>query len=274
MIRFESSAHWYSREAEPQHDADLRIARKKFLYPSVTTINKDVFKNDFLDRWKMDQLATAAAANFRQPHESDEGYANRIYEISLTKTREAASFGKTIHAAIEEYPKYPMDAAIHPWLDAFGKWYNDSVECAIHRERVLLDHDLGVAGTCDFIGLGRGALAGCRIIPDWKTQDVKKDPKTGKKKPAFYDDWARQLAFYAVADAKAEGRGLDDLPTCISVIIDSNEACDPFVRVWKKEEILDAYMDFVAGAYLWFSKRGYWPQVIPFRLNPTVPLPA
>jgi hypothetical protein len=40
------------------------------------------------------------------------------------------------------------------------------------------------------------------------------------------------------------------------------------VRVWKREEIVDNYKDFVAGAYLWFSKRDYWPVG---RWSPTFP---
>lgn len=271
MIKFENNAHWYSQTREAHHDADLRVARKKLLFPSTTTVDKDVFKNDFLDRWKYNQLVEAAANNFKQPHETNEDYANRLYELSRYKATTAADFGKEIHNAIEKYPAYPQDPRLHPWIDQFGEWYNAHVESPLEREYILLDYDIGVAGCCDFIGVGKGPFAGRLVIPDWKTQDVKVDKK-GRKSPAFYESWPRQLGFYAVAWAKKHGT-FPDLPICLSAIIDSNEPSPPYVKVWGKEEILDNYYDFVAGAYLWFSKRNYWP-VGKWSLNPSIPMPV
>jgi hypothetical protein len=269
VIRFESNHHWYGKDGKPQHDADLRVARKQFLYPSCTTIDRDVFKNDFLDKWKLEQVVIAASESFRQPHEQPEDYANRIYEQSLDKSKVASTFGKKIHKAIEKFPERPVEQELIPWIDKFGEWYEGVVESVLFRERTLLDHDIGVAGQCDCIAIGKGAFQGQVIIPDWKTQGVKKDKK-GNKAPAFYDSWPRQLGYYAVAYAKESGL-FPDLPTCISVIWDSTEASPPYVKVWGKEEIIDNYKDFVCGAYLWMSKRDYWPvgrwtPTFPFRM--------
>ncbi len=277
MIKFSNDSHWYQcREGEPtpHHDADLRVARKTLLYPSVTSIDKGVFVNDFLDKWKINQMAIAASECFRQPHETPETYANRLHEASRAKVIKAGDFGTRFHKAVEGYPAYPeKDPAIHPWVDQYGAWAHLNVASATHREAILFDHELGVAGCCDFIGIGAGPFDGQLIMPDYKTQDVKTDDK-GRKKPAFYDSWARQLAFYAVSYAKKTGEFPTNLPTCISLIFDSNEPSAPYMRVWKREEINDAYMDFVAGAYLFFSKRGYWPQLSgPLKLMPSVPLP-
>jgi hypothetical protein len=274
MIKFASNSHWYSCRGgtpEAQHDADLRVARKQLLYASPTTIDKDVFKNDFLDRWKMNELVNAAAASFKQPHESDEGYANRIYDLSLTKTRDAANFGKEIHAALEKYPALPIDPRLHPWLHKFGEWYGAHVGDTKAREIILFDHDIGVAGCCDCIASGKGPFENQVIIPDWKSQNVKRDKK-GVKKAAFYESWPRQLAFYAVTYAKDAGLFPDQLPTCISLVIDSNEPEAPFMKVWTKEEILRAYRQFVVGAWLWFEKRDYWPQP-KGRFDPTFSIP-
>lgn len=257
MIKFESGSHWYGKDGKPQHDADLRIARKEFLYPSVTTIDKDVFKNDFLDRWKMNELAAAAAGTFKQLHESDEDYANRIYEISLEKSRTASSFGKEVHDAIEHYPQLPLNPELAPWISKFGAWFDAYVEAVVGSERVLLDHDLGVAGRMDTLAVLRGNKS--LAVLDYKTQNVKRDKK-GKKVPAFYDSWPRQLAFYAVSSAKEAGTFPASVPSCVSVVIDSNEPDDPFVRVWTPEEISRAYTQFVVGSWLWFDKRNYWPQ--------------
>lgn len=257
MIKFQTGCHWYSRGGEAQHDADLRVARKEFLYPSVTTIDKDTFKNDFLDKWKMNELAAAAATTFKQAHESEEDYAQRIYEASLEKARIASEFGKEIHDAIEHYPQMPLDARLHPWLDKFGEWHEANVGEVVERESVLLDHDIGVAGRCDGVFIGKGKYDGKLILCDYKTQNVKKDDK-GRSKASFYESWPRQLGFYACAYSKKKWL-LPQIPTCLSVVLDSNEAAPPFVREWTLEEVRKHHQDFVVGAWLWFRKKKYWP---------------
>ena len=83
-VKTSASGHWYqcrAGDAKPQHDADLRVARKEFLYPSVTSIDKDSFVNPGLDRWKMNEVLSAAAETYKQPHESVEDYCQRIYDL-------------------------------------------------------------------------------------------------------------------------------------------------------------------------------------------------
>ncbi len=275
-VKFDTGAHWYAcrdSEPKPQHDADLRIARKQNLYPSVTTILKDEFKNDFLERWKTNELLLAAASTFKQPHENDDQYCQRIYDLSMEKATTAANFGKELHDAIEHYPQLPLGTNLSGWIDKFGKWYEANVEHPIRREAILFDHDLGVAGRCDFIGQGRGQFNGQIILPDWKTQGVKRDDK-GRKKPMFYESWPRQLAFYAVAYAKATGTFPQAIPTCVSVVLDSSEADEPFVKVWEKEEIMSAYEDFVIASYRWFKRKKYFPQPQGmFKINPSIQMP-
>lgn len=271
MIKFESSAHWYERSGKARHDSDLRDARKEYLFPSVTTVDKDVFKNDFLDKWKMNQLVIAAASNFKQLHESDEDYANRIYELSLEKATTAANFGKEVHDAIEHYPQLPLDTALGPWISKFGPWFDSFVDTIVERESVLVDNDLGIAGRLDTAAIIKPS--GNVAILDYKTQDVKRN-KAGKKKPAYYESWPRQLAFYAVAYSKKIGTFPHSIPQCVSVVIDSNEPDDPFVKIWDKQEIVDAYLDFTVGAWLWFRKRKFWPQPGgEFKVSATVPQP-
>lgn len=265
ILNVEGGSHWYSRDAQPKHDADLRVARKENLYSSCTTIDKGAFPNQFLERWKLEQLAAAAFDSPPQPHEVDkEAYMKRIWELAMLKSTNAIDFGHQLHDAIEHYPQMPLDTKIHPWLEKFSKWY-EGIE-TIDSEHILLDHDIGVAGRCD----RRAKCKGVRTIYDWKTQDVKKNPK-GIKKPVFYDSWRRQLAFYSVADAKEIGM-FPKLTKTVSVIMDSNEPDDPFVREWTDEEMLDAYDEFVAGAWLWFHERDYWP-VGPWSLTPTIVMP-
>ncbi len=254
IIRFETASHWYGSDTKPHHDADLRAARKEKLYPSVTSIDKDVFTNHFLERWKMNELVKAASENPRQPHESVETYANRVYELSLKYASTAAQFGSKLHKALENYLATPSDVSLLPWVDRFGIWYTANVQQSIGAEVTVVDHDIGVAGRFDLKGFGQ---SGALKIWDWKSQGVKKTDK-GVKKPVFYDSWARQLSFYSVADAKNSGL-MPSLADCESLVIDSTEPDAPFVKQWTQEEIISAYEDFVLGAYQFFKKRSYWP---------------
>jgi len=252
IVRGQGS-HWYTKSGEAQHDADLRVARKATLYPSVTTVDKDVFINPFLDKWKQDQILIAAGDNHLQPHENAQQYAQRIWDISMEKSRVAMEFGNKIHDAIENHPQEPEDKSLLPWFVEFSKWWDNTKLESVASEAILLDHDLGVAGKTDKIARGPNG----RVVADWKTQDVKVDDK-GRKKPVFYDSWGRQLAFYAGCDAKQSGTW-PELPECISLVIDSNPGGLVYEKLWDRDEIKSAYKTFVTGAWLWFDKRGYWP---------------
>lgn len=272
LIKFDNSSHWYTKQGEPQHDADLRVARKSGLYPSVTSIDKAAFPNPSLDRWKTEQLIQACVDNQRQPHEDVEQYAQKIYDISNNKARVAADFGKEIHDAMDNYPN-PPPPHLQRWFDSFSNFYESNIAEKRHSERVLLDHDIGVAGRTDFIGMGLGFLNG-RVLADWKSQDVKVDDK-GRKKPAFYESWQRQLAFYAVADAKETGM-FPQIPRCLSVIIDSNEDAQIYTKLWTPEEMIQAYEEFVAGTWLWCRSRGkggYWPNGGEWKIQ-NIPIPV
>lgn len=271
LIKFAESAHWYDCRAEykPKHDADLRVARKELLYPSVTSILKAEFVNIWLDRWKMNELALAASQNPKQDHEDDEAYCQRIYELSLEKALGAAEFGKEVHDAIEHYPQMPLNPTVLPYFDRFAPWFDSHVKEVVGREKILVDHDLGVAGRTDMICMIDGVLT----VEDTKTQGIKPDKK-GRSKPNFYDDWIRQLAFYAVCYAKEIGT-FPNIPQCASVVINSTEPMEPFVKIWSKEEVLFGYREFVAAAWRWFASRDYWPQKGgPFDLQPSIPMPC
>jgi len=242
-------SHWYDNEGKPQHDADLRVARLKGLFSSVTTIDKGAFPNPALDSWKTGELLDCASSNTKQPHESEDDYAKRIYELSLQNAKTAAEFGKQIHGAIEEYPQLPLDPALMPWFDKFTIWWQSNVGESIASEQVVVDKEIGVAGTLDRIVTMKD---GRRAIVDFKTQNVKKG------KPNYYDSWKRQLAFYAVCDSKNRG-AMPEIPDCISLVIDSNEGGKIYDHLWDRAEIVEAYKDFLAGAWLWFRSRDYWP---------------
>jgi hypothetical protein len=253
LIKTAEGGHWYTKQGAACHDADLRIARKALLYPSVTTVDKAVFKNEFLDKWLRDQILLAAGDNPRMPHQSTKDYAQYIYDISMEKSRGAMSFGTELHDACEHYPQIPLNPSLLPHFNAFEGWWKSTRIEPVKRESVFLDHDLGVAGRGDLVC----KVGGVSRVVDYKTQDVKVDAK-GKKKPAFYDSWVRQLAFYAGCEAKETGLW-PNLPQCESVIIDSNPEAGVYSKVWEPEEVMDAYRRFTVGAWLWFDDRDYWP---------------
>lgn len=255
LIKFQDGAHWYTKEGKPSHDSTLREARKFGLYKSVTSIDKEVFPNHFLEKWKMNELAEACANNPRMPHESIEDYANRAYQISLEKAIVAADFGKGLHDCMDGYPQMPLLPDYLPWYLEFVKWYDENITDTIASEKVVLDHDIGVAGRLDRVVIHK-TLA--RTIIDYKTQRVKVDDKQ-RKKPAFYDSWGRQLAFYAVCDAKEQGL-FPSIPACLSVVLDSQVAGPPYIKVWEPAEIKALYSHFVAGSWIYHSQKGYWPR--------------
>lgn len=274
-VKFDTGNHWYDCRGEhkPRHDADLRVARKEGLYPSVTTIDKAVFKNDFLDKWKIEQIVLAAASTYKQPHESDDQYCQRIYDMSLDKPRDAADFGTRIHDAIERYPASPAPELL-PWFNKYHEWHTANVDAVLSSEKIVADHQLGIAGRCDRV---LRLKSGNKAVVDYKTQGVKVDDK-GRKKPAFYESWPRQLGFYAVCEAKSDGTFPTTIPDSISLIFDSTDPESPlFEKMWDKSEIQHAYRQFVAGAWLWFSgnakRKAYWP-VGQFTIEPSIPMPS
>lgn len=255
IIKFDHGSHWYSSDGTPNHDADLRVARKQGLYPSVTSIEKAWFANSFLEQWKANQLVIACVENQRQPHESISEYAQRVYEISTTKSRVASEFGKKIHSMVEDYPSHPEDSEVVAYYDSYARWHNKNVLSVVESEGVVLDHTMGIAGRFDKVILH--SSYGLTMM-DVKTQNVKKDEK-GRKKPAFYDSWARQLAFYAHCKAiEAIGQPIE-LSACLSLVIDSNEPDEPFEKLWTKEEINGALEDFIFASYGWFKRKKFWP---------------
>ncbi len=252
-IKIQSSAHWYTKDGETSHDSDLRDARKRLLYTSVTSVDKDMFTNPALDRYKAEQLTKAAFENPRQPHEDIDDYSQRIYLVSLEHAKAAANKGVAIHTAIDGiYEIAPPE--IEPFIAGTRKWFNENIVSIVSSEKVVLDHDISVAGRMDKRVIHR-KYGLCTL--DYKSQGIK-TVKGKKNKPGFYDSFARQLAFYAAGEAKSEG-SYPKLDTCISLVIDSIDPSAPYENVWTHDEILSAYQDFVIAAWGWHKKRNFWP---------------
>jgi hypothetical protein len=255
MIKISQSQHWYHKDGRPSHDSDLRDARKIGLLSSVTSIDKDMFKNFALDKYKLDQLSAAAFNNPVQPHESLADYAQRIYLISLEHSSDAASFGTKLHDVFDGKAKPEVVAEIQPFADKALAWHQENILEVISSEKTLVDLDIGVAGRMDQRVIHK--VHG-RVKLDFKSQGVKTNA-SGKKKPGFYESFIRQLSFYSIAEAKQEGLPMIDADPCLSVVIDSTEPSEPYCHLWPKEEMFAAYEDFVIATWSYYKKRDYWP---------------
>lgn len=251
FVKADESAHWYCLNpdgtVEARHDATLREARKFLLYPSPTSIEKDVRANPMLARWLKNELAKAFINNPRMRDEADDAYAARIFAIADSKRDAAAIRGTAIHKAIEDGGT--NDPEIVPFWEKYRLWDIENVAETYHREFKIADPRIGVAGTVDRVVQHRKHGL---VIMDYKTQKVRDG------KAAFYESFPRQLSFYAGAYANKYG----STPRIMSVVLDSQVASDPQEKLYEPEEQAQAYKEFLCGAWLWFGskgKEGYWP---------------
>ncbi len=253
FVKEDGGGHWYllheDGTIESKHDANMWDARKFNLFPSPTSIEKDVRANPMLARWLKNELTKAFINNPRMPAESDDDYAARILKLSDRKRDKAADRGTRIHKAIEN--NGTTDPEIHPFYDKYRIWEMEHIDETYHSEFMIADPRIGVAGTVDRV-VNHGRYGLC--IMDFKTQNVRDG------KAAFYESFPRQLSFYAGAYALKYNHGV--LPRILSLVIDANEPSAPQEKLYTPEEQAQSYKEFLCHAWLWFSskgKQGYWP---------------
>jgi len=251
FVKDDSSSHWYKLmpdgTVEARHDAGLREARKDLLFPSPTSIEKDIRANPALSRWIKNEVAKSFVNNRRLPEEPDDIYAARVLKVADSSRDLAAIRGTAIHKAIEDGGT--TDLEILPFFEKYMEWEREHVEQVFHSELKMADPKIGVAGTVDRVAQMRAY--GLAIL-DFKTQKVKDG------KAAFYDSFPRQLSFYRGAYHRKHGV----MPRIVSVVIDSVTPSTPQIKVYTEEEAEDAYREFMCHLWLWcnsHAKGGYWP---------------
>jgi hypothetical protein len=250
----EGGSHFYrvlpDGSIEPAHDSGLKEARLQNLYPSPTTVMKSTIANPGLDLWKANQLASAFVGTKQFDGEADEFYVQRVLKVADEKRNVASDFGTLLHAAIEDYPQLPLDSKLAPWMDQFAVWHGEHVVSRWHSEIMLAHHGIGIAGTCDWIGELKN-VGPC--ILDSKSQNIKPG-----KRPEFYSSWCQQLSFYRAAWFAKTGAWLP----IGNLVINSNKAEAPVIKMWSQEETEIAWLQFQSIVFLWCSgkpKGGYWP---------------
>ena len=107
-------SHWYAVDGTPNHtivgkngkerNVTLRDARKKNLFPSVTTI-LNVLDKPGLNNWKLDQLALSMLTLPKIDGESLEDFKERAKVDSKEQVVDAANIGTEIHDSIEQFFK-------------------------------------------------------------------------------------------------------------------------------------------------------------------------
>jgi len=246
-IRPDSSAHWYTGDGEPKHDATLREARKEKLYPSVTTV-LSAKSAPGLEAWKRNELLLAS---LNLPEEiraaKDTGVAAQyIIDQAGKKVETAAKRGTFVHDSIEKMFAGEEWDRENPQLLAVDEWIK--ANCVDHKwsEEVLINKEVGFAGRAD--SLIDHQAKGLTLV-DFKTQDVKKSRK-GQWTPKYYDKFLFQLAAY--------GACLPERPNLLSLVINVNEA-EVYERFWTEEEADEAWAVFKHIHAIWCFDKKFYP---------------
>jgi hypothetical protein len=193
------SSHWYRADGTPCHrlptaagdglrPTTLKDARRLGLFPSVTAI-LGIFAKPQLDTWKLRQVALASMRLERTDGESDTYFADRIIEAAFQQVEDAADLGSRIHEALEQHFEgvaVPEDLAIY--TQPVFAWREAKQLEFVERERALVNHDHGFAGTMDVACVSPSGGIG---VIDFKTRKTKPGQAVTP-----YDGQAMQIAAY------------------------------------------------------------------------------
>jgi hypothetical protein len=233
-----------SLKGEPR-PTTLRDARKLGLLPSVTNILGVIAKPE-LTAWLQEQAVMAALTLPRIAGETEDAFARRVVEDSLTTRDGAADFGTAFHhgaeraaQTLEVDPKHPAAE----WLRHYRVWYQGNAMTLRWTEKVLVHPEGCYAGTADL--LIDHAVHGPTLV-DLKTMKM----KAGMKMTP-YKTWCYQLAAYRYALG---------LPVkCMNLVVNSNEPSVPIEHVWSDTEMESGWQAFMAAHRLWCIEKNYDP---------------
>jgi hypothetical protein len=193
-------------------------------------------------------------------------FAKRVVEDAQSQVKGAAEFGSAFHAGAEHVartlevdPSGPYAA----WLKRHRDWYQANCNRMVWTERVLVNGELGYAGTADL--LVEHQRHGLTLV-DYKTQSFKKAEKAHlsptplhkrRGEPAaaghrVYNSWCQQLAAYRRATGLAVA--------CMNVIVNSTEPTELVEHLWSEEELLAGLESFEAALVIWRHEKRYDPR--------------
>ncbi len=262
------NAHWYQRDGAPLHTVasakgepratTLRDARKLGLLPSVTNVLGVINKPELVE-WKMTQAVLAALTLPRLDGEDLGVFAKRVVEDAQSQVKGAAEFGSAFHAGAELVANtLEVDQAgpYAAWLNLHRDWFQANCVRVLWTERVLVNTELGYAGTADL--LVEHQEHGLTLV-DYKTQAVRGEGRgargEGQSRYRAYKSWCQQLAAYR----RAVGKPM----ACINVIVNSTEPTAPVEHLWSEEELRTGLESFEAALVIWRNEKVYDPRVAP-----------
>jgi hypothetical protein len=264
-IESQSAGHYYKTDGTAVHQVPkvskgggmrpttIADARKLGLLPSVTTI-LSVMAKPGLDRYKQEAAILAALTLPRHEGESLDDFAARVVVDAKEKQREAMRIGTAVHDAAENYllrGSTPADTQIIALFAPVKRWLDENVTKVYVVEKVLVNTVEGFAGTVDLICELKG-VEGVTVL-DFKTQGVKKDDK-GRWKPVFYrDSWPLQLEAYRRTAGNAQN--------IASLVINTTEASDVWMKIWDKSEHEAFWKAFLSARDLWGYLKSYHPDL-------------
>jgi len=275
----EKSSHWYQLKdgkCVPCHEwpkADgkgmkpttLREAKLFRLLCSVTNVIDGVIAKPELINWRITQGIMAALTLPKISGESEDAFAERVVEDMNAYPAEAADFGTQCHDHIAEYITNGevLLTEPEPFTRSAREWVSQNVTKIHGAEMTVFHPELCIAGRLD---LDCDTRRYGRTIIDFKSQKVRKQ-KDGTWKPTFYDEYPVQLAAYGECVRRSWGPDIpvlgvgafiSDLPTLISIVINSVEPTECFVQVYESGEY---YLRLFKHALDWWCyKKGYDPR--------------
>lgn len=239
-MKYKSSNHFYDHFGNPRFDANLRDAKKRGYYPSITTIMKIINKPG-LETWKQEQIIDAVIDHpFGQHEGCQSSYKDYIAKCANEKSSDAIEFGKFFHKAIESHVNGEIqsfeddedDYKVRKTIDVFS-WIDDNFFSGV-AEKALVSNSYKFGGTIDFFGKDFDNNV---AVIDWKTQDIKLNEykkSTGiqpefetehgtflRPKPNYYNEMLLQLCACKVMLEEND----KNVHKLMSVIINS----DPFI---------------------------------------------
>jgi hypothetical protein len=268
------AAHWYQRDGQPLHTVlsakgeprptTLRDARKLDLLPSVTNILGVIAKPE-LTAWLQEQAVMAALTLPRIAGETEDAFAKRVVEDSLTTRDGAADFGTAFHHGAERIAQtleVDQADALSAWLNRYRDWFQENVLTCRWTEQRVVSTEFGYAGTADL--LIEHKVHGLCLV-DLKTMKIPRKaggpnvsgetPETTRETrvlpPKPYKSWAYQLAAYRKA-LGVEAR-------CINLIVNSVAPETPIEHVWGEAEMDAGLRAFMAARELWVIEKDYDP---------------
>jgi hypothetical protein len=210
---------------------NIKDARELNLLPSVTELLK-IFSRPAIEKWKVTEALKYSVDNPKMDQESIETYLSRVIPACYEKSSIAKDFGSLMHFQIECYLKNtpcPIPPEIEKFWPHVLEYITANGFCG-EAEKVIVDSEVGFAGTCDFDGK---AFNIDDVCVDFKTQSTL-DKNNKPKKIVFYDEWAFQLAGYTLRNNK----------TCINMVISSDEPGKIEHKIWDNDAIVRGKLIF------------------------------